>query len=196
MTGTTGVLPALLTGPIGAARACWTTPQQSARIPTPAPPHERYENGHTFTMATPSAPRPPTLDAEIQRWALDNPTQLRSLRASLLDTITDAPGATGYVLAEVAEKILIVATELASNALRYGRPPTIVRLCRTGQDYIIDVVDNDPTTQPEHPLQRQPASGGWGLVLARALAQDVGWYVTTTAKHVWARFPAPTTDAV
>jgi two-component sensor histidine kinase len=75
--------------------------------------------------------------------------------------------------------VLIVATELASNALKYGRPPTIVRLCRTGQDYIIDVVDHDPTTQPEHALRRQSASGGWALVLVRALALDVGWYVTT-----------------
>jgi serine/threonine-protein kinase RsbW len=173
-----------------------TTPKKSARIPTPALPHERYENGHTFTMATSSARPPPTLDAEIQRWALENPTDLRSLRASLLETITDAPGTTGHALAEVAEKMLIVATELASNALKYGRPPTIVRLCRTGQDYIIDVVDHDPTTQPEQELPRQSASGGWGLVLVRALALDVGWYGTTTTKHVWARIPAPAANGV
>ena len=147
-------------------------------------------------MATSSAPGPPTLGAEIQRWVLDNPTDLRSLRASLLDTITDAPGVAGHAREEVAERMLIVVTELASNALRYGLPPAIVRLCRTGQDYIIDVVDHDPTTQPEPALHRQPASGGWGLVLARALALDVGWYVTTTTKHVWARFPAPTADGV
>jgi serine/threonine-protein kinase RsbW len=147
-------------------------------------------------MATSSAPGPPILGAEIQRWVLDNPTDLRSLRASLLDTITDPPGVAGHAPDEVAERMLIVATELATNALRYGRPPTIVRLCRTGQDYIIDAVDHDPTTRPEHPLQHKSASGGWGLVLARALALDVGWYVTTTTKHVWARFPAFTADGV
>jgi hypothetical protein len=84
----------------------------------PALPHERYETGHTFTMATSSAPRPPILDAETQRRVLDNPTDLRSLRTSR------------------------------------------------------------------------------GLVLAGALALDVGWYVTTNTKHVWARFPAPTADGV
>ena len=190
MTGTSGALAGMGTRPSVRVGGAGSAPHESARMPIPAPPHERYENGHTFTMATPYAPRPPTLDAEIQRWDLDNPTQLRSLRASLLATITDAPGPASHALAEVAEKMLIVATELTGNALKYGRPPTIVRLCRTGQDYIIDVVDHDPTTRPEPALHRQSASGGWGLVLARALALDVGWYVTTTTKHVWARFPA------
>ncbi len=152
--------------------------------------HERHENGHSFTMASFSAPRPPTLDTEIQRWALDNPSELRSLRASLLDALTRAPGAgEGVARDESTEKILLVATELASNALKYGLPPTFVRLCRSGQDYIIDVVDHDPMTQPRRPRQDPSAPGGWGLTLAMALALDIGWYVTTTTKHVWARFP-------
>jgi anti-sigma regulatory factor (Ser/Thr protein kinase) len=145
-------------------------------------------------MARFPAPRPPTLGAETCRWVLDNAADLRSLRISLLEAVTAAPARAGPAQHEVTEKMLIVATELATNALKYGLPPTIVRLYRNGQDYIIDVVDHDPTTQPESPEQHRPAAGGWGLTLARALALDVGWYVTTTTKHVWARFPVPTTD--
>jgi hypothetical protein len=145
-------------------------------------------------MTPTSAPRPPTLGAEVQRWVLDNATELGSLRASLLDAVTAAPGPADHALDEVSEKMLIVATELATNALKYGLPPTIVRLCRNGPDYIIDVVDHDPTTQPANTQHPQPPSGGWGLTLARALALDVGWYVTPTTKHVWARFPAGPID--
>ena len=143
-------------------------------------------------MAIPAASRPCDLDAEIQRWVLDNPAQLRLLRRSLHESLDAAP--TGHALGEVADKMLIVATELAGNALKHGLPPTIVRLCRTGEDYVIDVVDHDPTTQPEDPSEHRPASGGLGLVLARALSLDVGWYATSTTKHVWARFPASGQD--
>jgi serine/threonine-protein kinase RsbW len=141
-------------------------------------------------MATSSASRPPDLDAEIQRWSLEDPGQLQALRRSLLERIETRAG-TDDALADVPEKMLIVATELATNALRHGLPPTIVRLCRTGRDYIIEVIDHDPTTEPGTPAGQTPAAGGLGLVVARALALDVGWYVTATDKHVWARFPFP-----
>lgn len=141
-------------------------------------------SGHTLTMATPSASRPPDL-AEVQRWVLDNPAQLRLMRGSLLDSIE----CDGYVAGDVADRMLIVATELATNALKYGLPPTIVRLCRNDQDFVIDVVDHNPADQPAEPSPNGAASGGLGLKLARAMALDVGWYATATAKHVWARFP-------
>jgi len=144
-------------------------------------------------MPIDSVPRLPDLGVEVRRWVLDNATQLSTLRAALLESIAPAAHPTSNEVDEVAEEILIVATELATNGLRYGLPPTIVRLCRIGRGYLIDVVDHDPATRPEHTQSRSqsPASGGLGLVLARALAIDVGWYRTTSTKHVWARFRAP-----
>lgn len=144
-------------------------------------------------MPTDSAPRLPNLGVEVRRWVLDNSTQLSALRAALLESIAPAAQPTSHELGETAEKMLIVATELATNGLRYGLPPTIVRLCRISQGYVVDVVDHDPATRPEQTRSQShsPASGGLGLVLTRALSIDVGWYRTTTTKHVWARFRAP-----
>lgn len=135
-------------------------------------------------------------DVEVRRWVLDNATQLHSLRASLLVSITATLDPPAHTLDETAEKMLIVANELAGNALKFGLPPTIVVLRRIDQDYLIDVVDHDPISEPDETRQRRPAGGGLGLVLARALALDVGWYTTSTTKHVWARFHAPTGGSI
>lgn len=137
------------------------------------------------------SPRAPDFDAEVDRWVLHDASQLGPLRASMLASISSAPSPDGRELDETAEKMLIVVTELAGNALRHALPPTIVLLRRSGPDLLIDVVDHDPTSSPDGSRQHRPGGGGLGLVLARALALDVGWYTTPTTKHVWARFPAP-----
>ncbi|MFF5293171.1 ATP-binding protein [Paractinoplanes globisporus] len=142
-------------------------------------------------MVPEPAPRAPGFEAEVCRWVLDDATQLQSLRASLLESITPASVPAGHALDETAESMLVVATELASNALKHGLPPTIVVLRRAGPDYLIDVVDHDPAAGLDDTRQNRPTGGGLGLVLARALALEVGWYTTTTTKHVWARFNAP-----
>jgi serine/threonine-protein kinase RsbW len=83
---------------------------------------------------------------------------------------------------------MLVATELAGNALRPGEPPTVVALLRTDGHLIIDVTDNDPTTRPIVGSERPPNGGGLGLTLTQRLAEKVGWYPTATDKHVWAQF--------
>jgi len=153
--------------------------------------HEQRHIGHMLGMPTDSAPRLPDLGVEVRRWVLDNATQLAGLRSALLESIAPAPRPPNHELDVVAEKMLIVATELATNGLKYGLPPTIVRLCRIGEDFLIDVVDHDPATRPEHPPRRSNTTGGLGLRLTRTLAFDVGWYRTVTTKHMWARFRVP-----
>jgi serine/threonine-protein kinase RsbW len=91
-------------------------------------------------------------------------------------------------------KMVLVATELATNALRHGLPPTVVRLFRVGDEFIIDVADHDPTILPEYADARPPGAGGLGLRLAREFALDIGWFVDDETKHVWARFPVPDQD--
>ena len=147
--------------------------------------------GISLGMPNDSAPRLPDLGVEVRRWVLGNANQLSTLRAALLESIAPAAHATSHELDEVAEKMLLVATELATNGLKYGLPPTIVRLCRMSQDYVIDVVDHDPATRPEPTRGRGRAGGGLGLMVARTLAIEVGWYKTITTKHVWARFRGP-----
>ena len=88
-------------------------------------------------------------------------------------------------------KMVLVATELATNALRHSLPPTVVRLFRVGDEFIIDVAYHDPQILPEYADARPPGAGGLGLRLAREFSLDIGWFVNHRTKHVWAKFPVP-----
>ena len=138
-------------------------------------------------MALLSASQPPPV-AEIQTWVLDSPGELRLLRASLYKAITGRDFPKHAQLDDVPEKLVLVATELATNALRHGLPPTIVKLGRSGNRFILDVADHEPQVPPALADDRPPGQGGLGLLLAGKLALDLGWYVEDGTKHVWAEF--------
>jgi serine/threonine-protein kinase RsbW len=142
-------------------------------------------------MAYLSAQSPPAM-TELHKWVLDSPVQLRSLRASLHQAITGEPLPNGAELDEVPEKVVLVATELATNALRHGLPPTIVRLGRHDVVFVLDVADHSPDVVPHYADDRPPGAGGLGLHLAKQFALDLGWYIEDDTKHVWAEFPVAT----
>jgi hypothetical protein len=121
---------------------------------------------------------------------LNSPKELRDLRASLHTALTGSPDLAGQ-LDDVPEKMILVATELATNALRHGRPPTVVSLFRLGDHFVLDVADHDPEILPEYAEARPPGAGGLGLKLAREFSLDIGWFVTDNTKHIWAKFPQP-----
>ncbi len=138
-------------------------------------------------MALLSASQPPPV-AEIQTWVLATPGELKLLRASLYKALTGRDFPKDAQLDDVPEKLVLVATELATNALRHGLPPTIVKLGRAGDRFILDVADHEPQVPPALAPDRAPGEGGLGLQLARKLALDIGWYVLDGTKHVWAEF--------
>ena len=123
--------------------------------------------------------------AEICRWTLANFGDLRGLRADLRVAVDVAAAGP-----DVTDRMTVVANELATNALRYGRPPTVVRLLREGDRLIIDVSDHDREAEPRVADNRPLGAGGLGLQLTRRFAIDVGWYSTELTKHVWASFPS------
>jgi|SRR3954463_16516760 serine/threonine-protein kinase RsbW len=135
--------------------------------------------------------QPATWGNQVRQWVLDNPTELKNLRSSLYAALTGRPILGGH-LDDVPEKMVLVATELATNALRHGRPPTIVTLYRTAVSSVLDVADHDPEILPEFADARPAGAGGLGLRLAREFALDIGWFVSDTTKHVWAEFPLTT----
>ncbi|GAB7046051.1 ATP-binding protein [Catenuloplanes indicus] len=123
-------------------------------------------------------------------WTLHTPDELRRLRAGLGEIIADAPWTDEDELADVPERMVLVASELATNAIRHGQPPTEVRLLRTEEQFVLDVIDHDPETPPEPTEADDFDSGGRGLHIAQRLSLDVGWYTTDNmSKHVWASFP-------
>ena len=131
--------------------------------------------------------RPPVIDEEIARWTLNRPPELQTLRAAVRQAVLRRVMVTVDV-ADLVERLMIVATELAGNALRHGRSPTVVALLRADGHLIVDVRDQDPATVPAVDRRRPRGAGGLGLPLAAHLAQQVGWYPTGTGKHVWAQF--------
>ncbi|MFI6331843.1 ATP-binding protein [Micromonospora chersina] len=132
---------------------------------------------------------PPPQAAELEQWVLRTAEELRELRASLRDALTRHGLVQGEDLDEVPHLVVLVATELATNALRHGRPPTIVTLLATDDCFLLDVADHDLGTVPGqgdiHPLD----SGGRGLMLAESVSLAVGWYATDATKNIWASFP-------
>ncbi|MFI2649128.1 MULTISPECIES: ATP-binding protein [Micromonospora] len=132
---------------------------------------------------------PPPQAAELEQWVLSTAEELRKLRASLRDALTRHGLVQGEDLDEVPHLVVLVATELATNALRHGQPPTIVTLLAADDCFLLDVADHDLSTVPGlgdiHPLD----SGGRGLMLAESVSLAVGWYATDETKNIWASFP-------
>ena len=128
---------------------------------------------------------------ELHSWTLDSFTELRSLRAALREAVVEEPAVESpeVDLDDVFDRMAVVATELATNALRHGLPPTVVRLLREDDHLILDVADHDLQAQPRLDVDRPLGAGGLGLQLTKTFAIDVGWYITDVTKHVWASFP-------
>lgn len=138
-----------------------------------------------------SSSRPPDAFRPLRRWVLDTTDELSALRAAILAELVSESGNPATVLDEVADNMLLIATELATNAFRYGLPPTEVRLLHTDHAYLLDIADQDADTVPYVAGAREPGAGGFGLRIAQRLALDVGWYVEDGVKHVWAVLPQP-----
>jgi serine/threonine-protein kinase RsbW len=146
-------------------------------------------NGQNAAVSGLRTSRPPSSATELDVWVLTTTTQLRELRAALAAALYGDSELAGRPLDDVPERMVLVATELATNAIRHADPPTEVRLSRTAGEFVLDVADHDPTTVPELTATRPLDSGGRGLMLAREFSLDVGWYATDDAKHIWATFP-------
>lgn len=132
---------------------------------------------------------PPPRATELRRWTLCEATELRRLRASPHEELTGTALPEDGALDEVPELVVLIATELATNALRHGIPPTIVRLLATDDCLVLDVADHDLSTLPELADTRPVGAGGRGLQIAQKLSLTVGWYATDTTKNIWATFP-------
>jgi hypothetical protein len=122
---------------------------------------------------------------EVRSWPLLAVEELTMLRDDLGVLMPGRPGAR---LEDVPESVILVASELATNALSYAGGPALVRLSARDGEYLLEVTDRAPDRVPERAADRPTGQGGFGLLLAARLADSVGWYRTETAKHVWARF--------
>lgn len=147
----------------------------------------RPETDQGLTSSTP----PPDYRT-VRAWTLGSVDQLATVRRELREAVAEAGAPTRETLADIPEKMILVASELATNALEHGRPPTIITLSSNGECYLLDVADHDPDSTPLLAGRRVPGAGGFGLMIARRVGQDVGWYTNGTTKHIWVTFsPQP-----
>ena len=137
---------------------------------------------------------PPAVTVEVQSWSvgcLDDLSRVRAELEAKLEAgsrVRPADAATQ----PAAQRIVLVASELATNALRHGTPPVTVRLLWDHGVATIDVVDHNPELPPVFAEKRAPGAGGFGLLLAKRAARELGWFrAGADEKHVWACFSVP-----
>jgi anti-sigma regulatory factor (Ser/Thr protein kinase) len=83
--------------------------------------------------------------------------------------------------------IVLLASELVANAVLHARPPIELRMRRTANTVIVEVVDSAPFL----PRKLRPTADderGRGLQLVALLADRWGARPTTGGKAVWCMF--------
>lgn len=78
----------------------------------------------------------------------------------------------------------LIASELVTNAIRYGAPPIRLRLIK--HDALICEVSDGSSTSPHMRRARANEEGGRGLFLVAQLAQKWGTRYTMRGKTIWA----------
>ena len=95
-------------------------------------------------------------------------SELRGFREGLREEINRrSQMRADQLLDGIASNLVLVASELATNAIRHGRPPTIVELLQDDTRFLLTVADHDLGSEPRIAGDRPPGDGGFGLQIAR-----------------------------
>lgn len=95
----------------------------------------------------------------------------------------------GWGYRGVHDDVVLVVSELVTNALRHGRSLPVLRLATTAGGIRIEVTDTDPTP----PRIRLPgADGGRGLRMVERLSAAWGAVRAGEGKVVWSELRVPT----
>jgi anti-sigma regulatory factor (Ser/Thr protein kinase) len=132
-----------------------------------------------------SAPSPSGF-RELWCQQLSSLAELSKLRARLRATLTGSATVVHPEREHWSERLVLVADELASNALRHGGAPVAAALSSAGGQWLLAVSDPSLEVPPMPAQGRDPRLGGFGLYLVADLSVRHGWARERGTKTVWA----------
>jgi anti-sigma regulatory factor (Ser/Thr protein kinase) len=89
--------------------------------------------------------------------------------------------------------VVLLVSELVTNALRHGAPPLWLVAKNGGDTVRIEVYDAAPGVTPKLRHGRTDMTGGRGLWLVDILASRWGWSESAHGKSVWFEVDVPQT---
>ena len=132
---------------------------------------------------------------EVWCQQLSSLAELAGLRARLRKSLTGSPHVVDPGREHWSERLVLIADELTSNALRHSGPPVATALSRMNGQFLIAVSDTSTDVPPAPAVGRDPGLGGFGLYLVADLSAQHGWCVARGTKTVWAVVPATDTGS-
>ena len=98
--------------------------------------------------------------------------------------LTDTFLAESQVSAETRRVIVLVVSELVTNAVKHGSPPVSLALTVSPEHVVVEVRDFGAPMPPEHPTLGD-SSGGRGLFIVEQLCDRWGARSHAVGKTVW-----------
>jgi signal transduction histidine kinase len=129
---------------------------------------------------------PPTGFHEHWCQELHSLAELARLRARLRATLTGSATVERPERDHWSERLVLIADELTSNALRHGGAPVATTLSSGRNQWLLTVRDASNEVPPLPAQGRDPGLGGFGLYLVADLSVRHGWAQGPGAKTVWA----------
>jgi hypothetical protein len=142
--------------------------------------------GKAVTVALWECARPPYPFVEVWCQELTALGELAALRARLRASMTGSSTVDHPEREHWSERLVLIADELTSNALRHGGAPIAAVLGRRDDAWLIAVRDSAVDVAPMPARGRDPGLGGFGLYLVADLSTAHGWYTERGTKTAWA----------
>jgi hypothetical protein len=129
---------------------------------------------------------PPAGFREVWCQEMHSLAGLAHLRSRLRASLTGSPTVVRPEQEHWSERLVLIADELTSNALRHGSAPVATALSRRGERWLLAVRDSSLEVPPMPAQGRDPRLGGFGLYLVADLSAQHGWFREPGMKTVWA----------
>ena len=88
--------------------------------------------------------------------------------------------------ADTVDDLVLIASELAANAVRHGAPPALLRIEETDGHIRVTVSNHGDAPDPRVLTADEGSGHGRGLAMVEAMADEVGWSRTGDRLDVWA----------